>query len=70
MAMINLEGQRFGRWTVMYKTDKRTKSRLVIWHCKCDCGNEKDVDGYTLRSRTVSILWVSPKRTYCAASKK
>lgn len=50
MAVIDITGQKFGRWTVMYKTDKRTKSRLVIWHCKCECGNEKDVDGYSLRS--------------------
>lgn len=47
---IDLTGQRFGRWTVMSITDKRTKNRTIIWHCKCDCGNEKDVDGYTLKS--------------------
>lgn len=47
---IDLTGQRFGRWTVMNITDKRTKNRTIIWHCKCDCGNEKDVDGYTLKS--------------------
>ena len=51
MARYNdLTGQRFGRWTVMNITDKRTKNRTIIWHCKCDCGNEKDVDGYTLKS--------------------
>ena len=46
----DLTGQKFGRWTVINITDKRTKNRTIIWHCKCDCGNEKDVDGYTLKS--------------------
>lgn len=50
MAGIDLTGCHFGRWTVLYKTDKRTKNRSIIWHCKCECGNEKDVDGYLLRS--------------------
>lgn len=50
MAIKDLSGQKFGRWTVINKTDKRTSSRTVIWHCKCECGNEKDVDGYLLRS--------------------
>ena len=47
---IDLTGQHFGRWTVINITDKRTKNRTIIWHCKCECGNEKDVDGYTLKS--------------------
>lgn len=47
---VDLTGKKFGRWTVMNITDKRTKNRTIIWHCKCDCGNEKDVDGYTLKS--------------------
>jgi hypothetical protein len=34
---------------VEYKTDKRTKKRDIIWHCKCECGKEKDVNGETLR---------------------
>ena len=50
MAKIDLTGKHFGRWTVLYETPKRTKNRQIIWHCKCQCGNEKDVDGYTLRS--------------------
>ena len=47
---IDLTGKRFGRWTVLNKTDKRTKNRTIIWHCRCECGNEKDVDAYTLKS--------------------
>lgn len=46
----DLTNKKFGRWTVLYKTDKRTKNRCVLWHCRCDCGNEKDVDSDTLKS--------------------
>ena len=45
----DLTGKRFGRWTVLGSTDKRTKSRTIIWQCRCDCGNEKEVNGDTLR---------------------
>ena len=45
----DLTGKRFGRWVVQYKTEQRTKNRTVIWHCKCDCGNEKDVNGDVLK---------------------
>lgn len=41
-------GDRFTKLTVMYETNKRTKSRGRIWHCKCDCGNELDVPGASL----------------------
>ena len=45
----DLTNKKFGRWTILYKTDKRTKNRCVLWHCRCDCGNEKDVDSDTLK---------------------
>lgn len=45
----DLTGQKIGRWTVMYATDKRTKNRQILYHCKCECGNEKDVNADTLR---------------------
>lgn len=35
----NLTGRRFGRLTVIEKSDKRTKNGLILWKCKCDCGN-------------------------------
>lgn len=37
----DLTGQRFGRLTVLYDSQKRSSHR-VIWHCLCDCGNEVD----------------------------
>lgn len=34
---IDLTGMKFGRWTVINKTDKRTKSGGVLWECVCEC---------------------------------
>ena len=48
-CIYDLTGKKIGRWLVEYKTDKRTKKRDIIWHCKCECGNEKDVNGEALR---------------------
>lgn len=39
MAGKDLTGQRFGKLTVMGKTEQR-KSGYVVWLCRCDCGNE------------------------------
>lgn len=44
-----LTGQRFGRLLVLYGTNKRQK-RGVVWHCRCDCGNEVDIRGDSLTS--------------------
>ena len=44
----DLTGKKFGRLTVQYLTDKRTKNRGKIWHCICECGNEKDIPAETL----------------------
>ncbi len=37
----DLTGQRFGRWVALYPVEKGKAK--YYWHCKCDCGNEKDV---------------------------
>lgn len=44
---IDLTGQKFGRLTVLYRNGSNKKG-LVIWHCKCDCGNECDKLGIRL----------------------
>lgn len=46
----SLVGKTFGRWTVEYLCDYKAKNRGYIYHCKCECGNEKDVPAETLRS--------------------
>ena len=40
---INISGRRFGRLVALYPTRGRTAHGSVIWHCRCDCGNELDV---------------------------
>ena len=44
----NLTGQKFGKLTVLYPCDYKTDSS-IIWHCKCDCGNECDIKSYFLK---------------------
>lgn len=34
----NLIGQKFGKLTVLRKTDQR-RNTYVVWECQCDCGN-------------------------------
>lgn len=47
---VDITGQQFGLWEVLYKTNKRNAGGVVYWHCKCKCGQEKDVLGTSLRS--------------------
>lgn len=49
-AEIDISGKIFGKWQVLYKTDKRNAGGVIYWHCKCECGQEKDVLGTSLRS--------------------
>lgn len=45
----DITNQKFGKWTVLFKTDKRNAGGVIYWHCKCECGREKDVLGTSLR---------------------
>jgi len=50
----DLAGQRFGRLVVLYDTGER-KNGKVVWHCRCDCGNELDVrSDYLISGHTTS----------------
>lgn len=51
--MIDRSGVRYGRLVALYPTDKRSGSNIV-WHCKCDCGNECDVSGANLGTTVFS----------------
>ncbi len=42
-ASVDITGQRFERLTALYPTENRDAKGFVIWHCRCDCGNEVDV---------------------------
>jgi len=59
----DLKGQRFGRLLVLYDTGER-KHRNVVWHCRCDCGNEVDIRGCSLTSgNTTSCGCYNRERT-------
>ena len=44
----DLTNQKFTRLTALYI--KERKNKQIIWHCKCDCGNECDVVSTALLS--------------------
>ena len=46
---INLTGMKFGRLTVLYDTGER-RHGLVVWSCKCSCGNLTPVVSMSLKS--------------------
>lgn len=48
----DLSGLKFGRLTVLSFAgrSKREKNQTRLWHCRCDCGNERIVEGGGLRS--------------------
>ena len=48
-AFSDVTGQRFHRLTALYRLDARDKNGSVMWHCRCDCGNEIDVSYNNLR---------------------
>lgn len=45
---IHLEGNKFGRWTVIERVDNR--NGYHYWLCKCECGTQREVDGRSLTS--------------------
>ena len=51
----DLTGQTFGRLTVLCDTGKNSPQRSRIWHCRCSCEeqNELDVVAYMLKNGSV-----------------
>jgi len=48
--LIDLTGQRFGRWSVLALHPERSGCGRARWCCRCICGTERIVDGNNLRS--------------------
>lgn len=44
----NLSGLRFGRWTVLERTENQ--GRRTMWKCRCDCGTIRAVYGGHLKN--------------------
>jgi hypothetical protein len=49
---IDETGNVYGRLTVLYQTPNSggAGGKKIKWHCRCECGKEKDIDGGSLRS--------------------
>lgn len=47
---IDLTGKKFGRLTVLERTEEKGSRSEIKWQCKCDCGNVVIVRGQYLRS--------------------
>ena len=45
--LIDLTGQKFGRWLVLEKAE--SKNNKTRWKCQCDCGTIKIVNGTDLK---------------------
>lgn len=48
---IDITGQRFGRWEVLYIDEAKDYGgeKCINWICKCDCGTFRSVAGSRLR---------------------
>lgn len=46
--LVDLTGKRFGKWTVLQRSQKHNAK--TYWDCRCDCGNVKSISGYALTS--------------------
>jgi hypothetical protein len=49
VAMIDMTGQRYGRYTVMEYAGHSNSNGQAVWVCKCSCGTIKEVVGTELR---------------------
>lgn len=59
MIKIN-QGDRFGKWTVIERSDKTDKKGNIYYLCRCDCGNTKEVRASKLKngeSKSCGCVW-------------
>lgn len=40
---VDISDRQFGRLTAKYPLKDRDRKGGVVWHCKCECGNEVDI---------------------------
>lgn len=51
--LIDLTGQRFGKWTVLKRSEIHCKG-MTLWTCQCQCGHIQDIASTILRSEHVT----------------
>jgi hypothetical protein len=42
-SFIDFTGQTFGRWTVLHRSTIVDRHGRMVWFCKCECGESRDV---------------------------
>jgi hypothetical protein len=62
-------GEKYGRLTPLYVVGK-TSYRVKIWHCKCDCGNFKDIPSTSLTSGNTRSCGCLQKETITKIGEK
>ena len=65
--MIDLTGCVFGKWTVIAASGKN-KAGKMFWHCQCECGMEKRINGRHLRDGTSTQCRGCAHRTHGATN--
>lgn len=65
---IDLTGRRFGKLTAISPTGEQDKRGYKIWHCKCDCGNERDVSRLSLINGHVTTCRECAKQNIAEAN--
>jgi len=69
MGIVDITNQKFGRLTALYPTEKRSGNN-VVWHCVCECGNEKDISSNSLRRGLTKSCGCLHKQRASEANKK
>lgn len=49
IKVIDMAGAQIGDWTVLRKDETRSE-KYAYWICRCKCGEERSVNGSSLRS--------------------
>lgn len=53
--MESIIGKKYGKLTVISESDRRDKSRCILFECRCECGNTTYVRSTTLRAEPIAI---------------
>ena len=59
---LDLTNQKFGKLTAISKAPSR--SGKTYWLCKCECGNEKEIQTSHLRNGSITTCGCSKNRTH------
>jgi len=62
---IDLTGKRSGKLTIIKDVGK-DKNGKILWLCKCECGNEKEIRSDQLtsgRTQSCGCLWEEIRRS-------